>query len=310
MSKKVKIITFHSAINHGAAIQAYALMKTVKKLGLNVEIIDYRPRFERKQTLNYNNNLPSFIKKAIQYVIFRRFCRKYLSLTKKVYKSNEELLKYPPKADYFICGSDQIWSLRITKEIDPAYFLAFPVLGAKRIAYGVSMGKTEIPESSKHEFSDAIKKFDCLSAREKFTRDRLLSCKPGKPVPIVLDPSLLLSDYSEIMPRGDTNERYIAVYFIVRDKNLIEAAIKLKKVLNMPLVNLSTGRLREADRNEYFLNPGEWLKKIKCSSIVCTNSFHGTALSVLFEKKFYTTKLSERFEGLNNRMIELLEPLG
>lgn len=40
---KIKTITCQRAINHGANLQAYALMRYLESLGNDVEIIDYYP---------------------------------------------------------------------------------------------------------------------------------------------------------------------------------------------------------------------------------------------------------------------------
>lgn len=39
--KKIGILTVQRAVNYGAALQMYALQKTVKELGAEAEIIDY-----------------------------------------------------------------------------------------------------------------------------------------------------------------------------------------------------------------------------------------------------------------------------
>ena len=45
---KIGILTLHYAINQGAVLQAYALQEAVRKLGHDVEFIDYRPRYPVK----------------------------------------------------------------------------------------------------------------------------------------------------------------------------------------------------------------------------------------------------------------------
>ena len=42
---KIKTITCHDVYNAGASLQAYALMTYLKKLGNDVEIIDYKPDY-------------------------------------------------------------------------------------------------------------------------------------------------------------------------------------------------------------------------------------------------------------------------
>ena len=39
---KCGIVTFHSAHNYGSVLQAYAMVMTMKKLGTNAELIDFR----------------------------------------------------------------------------------------------------------------------------------------------------------------------------------------------------------------------------------------------------------------------------
>ena len=41
----IGILTFHRAANYGATLQAFALVKTIRKLNENAEIIDYRSEF-------------------------------------------------------------------------------------------------------------------------------------------------------------------------------------------------------------------------------------------------------------------------
>ena len=44
----IKTITCHNVYNYGASLQAHALMYYLKKLGNDVEIIDYMPLYIRK----------------------------------------------------------------------------------------------------------------------------------------------------------------------------------------------------------------------------------------------------------------------
>ena len=41
----IKTITCHHAINHGAMLQAYALVTKLRLIGHDAEIIDYRPDY-------------------------------------------------------------------------------------------------------------------------------------------------------------------------------------------------------------------------------------------------------------------------
>ena len=59
-----------------------------------------------------------------------------------------------------------------------------------------------------------------------------------------------------------------------------------------------------------FASPEQWLGLIKESSLVVTNSFHGTAFAILFHKPFITVMQSGQYASQNIRMQSLLESMG
>ena len=46
---KIGLLTFHSAQNYGAVLQAYATQEVLKGLGHEIQVIDYRPPYLIKQ---------------------------------------------------------------------------------------------------------------------------------------------------------------------------------------------------------------------------------------------------------------------
>ena len=61
--------------------------------------------------------------------------------SKKTISSTEELKKLQDNYDYFVCGSDQIWSPLC---YDDKYFLSFVDEPKKMLSYMVSMLKKQI----------------------------------------------------------------------------------------------------------------------------------------------------------------------
>ena len=50
---KVGLLTFHTAYNYGAMLQAYATQEALNEIGVEIEILDFYPKsYERK-----NNNI-------------------------------------------------------------------------------------------------------------------------------------------------------------------------------------------------------------------------------------------------------------
>lgn len=308
--KKIKLITFHSADNQGAFLQAYALEKTIRELGFNTEIVDYRPPFIEKDYLKHKSPWRTFVKRVLQHFLFHFYVKKHLTLTKRTYHNHRDFIEHPLRTDHLVCGSDQIWNVKTTGGIDPVYFLDIPPANAARTAYAASMGETAIPEPSAGLFKEMTSRIAHLSVREEFARTQVsASGRPGA-VPLVLDPTLLPEDFSAILSGKAAAGPFIALYFVAWDEALGKAALKLKKILGLPVVNISAHSFRRADKNELFLNPGQWLKRIKSAAVVCTNSFHGTALSVKFGRPFYAVRNGSEKDWAGNRISELLRSLG
>ena len=105
----IGIITMHRVQNYGSALQAYALVAYLQKLGHHVETIDYVfpnsyhlkkaiPSLKGRIKLWIRETLRSFLVEPFlqrnhKFIVFRRA---HLSLSKKEYKSKEYLKAYPP----------------------------------------------------------------------------------------------------------------------------------------------------------------------------------------------------------------------
>ena len=126
---KAGIITFHCADNFGAFWQVYALQSVINNLGVDVEIIDFRPDelvypfreyIDIKKMLNERGLLRTI--KAIALKIsrnsrvklrtnsFSEMREKHLNLSVEKYLSSDELINNPPHYKYYISGSDQVWN--------------------------------------------------------------------------------------------------------------------------------------------------------------------------------------------------------
>ena len=128
---KAGILTFHRAINYGAALQAYALVHTMNLLGFEAELADYRnPHIENSfHKLSFSKvNSP---KKAASFML--GYCR--MRKKKNAFKS---FMQLSPTGEYcadtnalknagydvFVTGSDQVWNPECTG-FDKTFFLDF-----------------------------------------------------------------------------------------------------------------------------------------------------------------------------------------
>jgi hypothetical protein len=63
--------------------------------------------------------------------------------------------------------------------------------------------------------------------------------------------------------------------------------------------------LNRYDKHIFSLGPGHFLELFKNASVICTNSFHGTAFSVIYEKPFIVVPHRTR----NTRIDSILQTL-
>lgn len=318
--KKIGLVTYYNSENYGAMLQAYALKETINKNNCKCVLVAH-DRFNldikkssiskpnklqkvKRVTKNLLSNpnairlkLSSFdetIKHQIKRVAFKneKFRDEFFKdKTDDFYLTEEQILNNPPQLDAFVCGSDQIWNPERFIGSGP-YYLNFVNNNAEKIAYAPSLAGGQIPIVFEDKYKKLLSSFTELSARE------ISGCKEvnrvtGKNVSHVLDPVFLLSkkEWQEFakQPKNE-DDKYIFCYFISKE-NLLksEKAInKLSKTLNLPVIVLPYG-LQVADkkwRSVENVGPQEFVSLIDNASYVITDSFHGTAFSIITEKQF------------------------
>lgn len=325
---KIKTITCHKVNNHGANLQAVALMHYLEDLGNDVEIIDYFPEYFKhfrplycgtpKYAANpvtrfayicakFPGRLKSYLeyKKSDRKKNFEAFRDKYYRLT-DTYESFEELKANPPKADLYIAGSDQIWNTMMNNGKDPAYYLQFAPKNTTTATYAASFSVSEIPDELKEQTKKYIKSIDFVSVREKSALKILddLGILNGQ---AVLDPVFLLEkkQWSKIESNIKLDDEYVLVYDFEGSDEVKKFAVKYAQKHNLKIYSLYKNEY--CDKSFENFGPDVFLSLIKNAEFIVSNSFHATAFSLIYEKEFAVIK---RQEGINSRMVDLLESVG
>lgn len=302
--KKIGIITFHKSINYGSVLQAYSLQHLLESEGYLVEIIDYEPKkykelytiFNHNRNVSENlNRIPLSFFHMKKYRDFSCFRKKHLNLSKQKYFFNTDYADLN-KYDCLISGSDQIWNV-VIKDCDPLYF--FPNLNVKKITYAISVGNsnfTDVEDSEK--YSKWISDYAHITVREKKTKEKLNNfLKNEVDYQCVLDPTLLHDKrvFENISSKRLISEKYIFIYNIWNIDNGFEMARTVSKKLDMPVYTMLNSQLTTVAirihnnkvKIKLFKNsPSDYLSLLSNSSFVITDSFHGTAFSIIFEKPF------------------------
>ena len=111
-----------------------------------------------------------------------------------------------------------------------------------------------------------------------------------KKIETVMDPVFLLdkNDYLKIATNKVNIKNYILVYYLAEDEKLSIYAQKIQKILNIPIIEIHFFDI-EPNGNIQLSNcgPNEFIELFSKSSFVVTNSFHGTAFSIILKKDFY-----------------------
>lgn len=298
--KHVGIVTIHKINNYGAVLQSYALNRHIRALGHDAKTIDFRTYrvAESYKLLRPVENRMDLIRNAQALLYagklrrraerFDRFLEAEVPMTPDYY-SNEELRRAQLNFDTYVCGSDQIWNTHC-RNYDDAFILEFARGRGERISYAASLGADSIHPDMQERFRRELRDFKAVSVRES-DAVRIIEPLAGKPVSHVCDPVLLLTpeQWREAAAGPLLREPYIFFYHVKGDiPDMREYLRELGEKTGMKIVAV-TMNLREMlypNVKRYDAGPREFLSLIDHAAYVVTNSFHATAFSLLFRKKF------------------------
>lgn len=330
---KICTLTTYDVYNYGASLQAYALQKYLEQQGHEVKIIRYQPNYlSHKYDYRWVNPeskmsrwaVTRFLYRIAKYVqrqttmgrkrMFDHFNHQILRETKQEYKTLEELCENPPEANLYICGSDQIWNVLYDAGRDPAFFLEFVPKGKKKASYAASFSYLQIDDANKKRIADSLRTFDAVSVREYHGIEILKGM--GIEGTWVLDPVFLLSveHWLKFSENGKLRseigrEKYLLVYDFEGNALLKDCAKAYAKAHHLKIYAIvDTYPLWYADKNFRKAGPVEFVQMIAGCEAFMSNSFHGTAFSILFHKAFYVFKRHRH--PVNSRMESLLTLFG
>ena len=117
-----------------------------------------------------------------------------INFTKR-YESYQELVSFPPQADIYLVGSDQVWNNKLTCGLDSRiFYYCYLPSNALKYSYAASFGVngwTQTPYDK--EIKDSVKTFAKISVREDNTVELASLLFDRDDVRLDLDPTLLLS---------------------------------------------------------------------------------------------------------------------
>lgn len=325
---KIGILTYHRAHNYGALLQAYALQTYLRKLGNQVEIIDYWPDYHAEdyqlipnfKAYSLKGKVKSILLLLIGYSrtlkrsrLYKQFIHEQFCLPDKPRYVTEESMK-EIEYDVVVYGSDQIWrrsNYPLFKGFSDVFFGAYPIKVNKKITYAASMGVIDVNDEEKANLGQKLTNFDAISVRENELK-LLVDDITGKPVQLVLDPVFLLEkeEWSQLSSQQTiaSQDKYIFFYQLAPSKEAILLTNRLKEHFGYKVIEIR-GRVEPLLFGTRYLqtgSPAEYISLIKNAEIVVSTSFHGVAFSLIFEKQFYALGMKNN----SGRVQSLLENLG
>ena len=332
---KIGIITLPLNPNYGGLLQAFALQKVINQMGHDTLTVNRKSRdmplsfkilsatnriiksiVNRKMGVIRSWATPKEVQIIDQHIL--RFIRENIRTTHllKTDKEYKALSRYGFHA--YVVGSDQVWRPKYSTSLSN-HFVGFvdDNAGVKRVSYAASFGvdNWEYTPEQTHVCKELISKFKAISVRED---SAVKLCKEhfGVDALQVLDPTLLLpkEEYIRLVendaipanPKAlltyvldKTTEKRDFIQKITRETGLTEISIMPKSLF------MNAGR---KGINDCIYPPvTAWLRGFMDAEYVITDSFHGTAFAILFNKPFLALGNTKR--GMT-RFTSLLKIFG
>ena len=275
----VDIYTLHNAYNYGAFLQAYAMQEVLGTMGASVRFRaanavadpDAAAYGSRSEKLGICLRALTQPRMALHYFIRNRRMRRSAKLLNTDTGGG--------RAALCLLGSDEIWNISNARVGFVPEFFGIGTGCKKVAAYAVSAGRVFAPELPE-EAAEAIGVIDSFSARDGMTR-QLYEDVTGKNCEVVLDP-VFLYDWKSFTAPKKARRPYLLIYGRFTDSDIIEAVKAYAD--SHAMQTLSSGIYNGwCDRNTA-PDPFGFLSQLMSACGVVTNTFHGTAFSLIFGK--------------------------
>lgn len=337
--------------NYGTSLQGYAMIRKILEMGYDVEVIEYvknlsvlekmkyvvnalrvgemkvlKKKFKEKNIPEENTEYGKGLKLRTQAVDAYK-AKKLVPLFHK-YVGYKDLHEGSRNYDVVVVGSDQVWTpLSLPNKF---FNLLFVDGSVRKIAYASSFGVSEIPDFQKTATGQYLDRFYRIGVREQRGKEIVESLSNQK-AHVVADPTLLLTreeweqeideviaETSQVNKERADGAPYIFCYLISPNEEARVQAKKLSEKTGLPIITIRhMEQYREIDESigdeaPYAVDPNDFVRYISKAAYVCTDSFHCTAFSILFHRKFmtfYRTSNKDR-TNRNSRIDSIFDILG
>lgn len=302
--KRVGVMTLPLNSNYGGNLQVFALVRAIANLGHTPVFINRRhPRMDADQRpiddgVSTSNTVMGTSVGLGKSVPNTSFTDKWLAPMTRRFTSSADLRANVTRLglDAVVVGSDQIWRPRYAKSTLFDLFCDFipDGSGIRKLSYAASFGTAgwEFSDEEVEKAKKLLNHFDAVSVRED---SAVMLAKRHFQVTAehVLDPTLLLmpEEYTEVIAEAKPSDAkgQLITYILDVNEDKINFVNYIAEVTGTRPVRTDGTPFPSGDR----LEKGEedksvqgWVAAFRDAGFIATDSFHGVAFSILFNKPF------------------------
>ncbi|MBR5745146.1 MAG: polysaccharide pyruvyl transferase family protein [Muribaculaceae bacterium] len=304
---KIVVVTVYNSHNSGSFLQAYCTMRVLQSMGHDVAFL-LRPiegsshdRKEVAKTFFRNLTRLKFRRAFNSWRMWRVY--EALQRPLQIVSVDSDFYK---EADCVVIGSDTLWNFSSNYFSRYAsMYLGDEFVGKRVITYATSAANTP-----SERFASVVERFGGLDnvatilVRDSHTR-QLVADATGRDANVVADPTLIASQ--EMLDKFKSvikcRRPYLLLYFFGKmPQNLQEkiqryAADNCLEIVSMPSV-------RQWCNYSIMSSPQNMISYFASAAAVVTNTFHGTAFSLIYGKPFAV------YDEGKNKVADLLATYG
>lgn len=308
--------------NYGTFLQHFALREKLRRMGFHTIRL---PRDESRLGTLWIYNFCRLVIRLFRDVVLRRdvdSARAKMRIFARANKFISEFNRFightidrkaVKRCRFAIAGSDQVFS-----GYDGYNFMTDISEDVDVFSYAASADWTaaKLSDDWRQKAQSALQRFREISVREEAGATLLKEFLPNRDIQVLCDPVMLLTadDFRRSFKLVSSKQKRVLLCYFLNlkspDEIDFESLRRYSKGANLELIIVAS------DNTECFVprdllkapSPREFLQLLDDAEIVVTNSFHGTVLSMIFNRRFIVLYQGDcKGSGQNIRIESILK---
>lgn len=336
---KIGILTYHSEMNYGCTLQAYAMQEVYRQLGHEPIIIDRYITADNSLLLGplarkgFKSKVSLFLKfflgvgsfsMTLRVLKTLRFHKRFMNKTKYSFYDWKDA---PTNlgVDMISVGSDQIWNANLYSPVP--YLLKYVNPKIPGISYAASIGMPVLSPKYVEDYREGFSRFQAISVRENQAVNLVQSL--GFEAKQVVDPTLLAdpSTWAKFKVKKTPNRKRLLCYTLAEDVLTILPLLEEFSKKNNCDVFLFPDRferfygwgpngIRQSLKLKSRLAKSpvkvyisaaikDFMREISAAEWIVTNSYHALMFSVIYKRNVRIIVPTDKVrKGMHARMEE------